>query len=400
MGLNTTEFQVRFSDPVQDNYKEPPHYCLVELPPDIVELAKQGQANLSIRGRPDDEAVLCTQSKTYAIRSVALSNSVLIMSNGGSNSKPCDSAIELLEPNETNTLVISGEVSEILELVPTVPRLESVLKHLRGCEWNDDESDEETYESNVNDPLRRRRVTLDELRDLVQASDLELEEGLRKAKILNLSGTLRPLPASSLTEILVTLLLTIASTGLPRPPKPIPLLKLIQNIEDEFQVNPDIMEHIASWYGVVTGKGDKRMWQADIKAIIGDIGVGILRRAEEHVEQVELVERWKEQVGDMFTEHIDITLLDGNCLSTPIAHTKSGEPSNTLIYYPRSALPTDVAQRFQALFLTRPKWKVEDIGIYLEDIAVDKKERDRLMLKYTRQITEPDGVWATARVRY
>jgi sister chromatid cohesion protein DCC1 len=40
------------------------------------------------------------------------------------------------------------------------------------------------------------------------------------------------------------------------------------------------------------------------------------------------------------------------------------------------------------------------MAIYLEDIAVDKKERDRLMLKYTRQITEADGIWATARVRY
>ncbi|CAE6438352.1 unnamed protein product [Rhizoctonia solani] len=399
METNKTEFTVRFSDPTRDKYQEPPHYCLVELPPDIIELAKQGQANLSIRGRPDDEAVLCTQSKTYAIRSVALSNSVLIMSNAGPDSKPCD-PVELLEHDETNTLVISGEVSEILELVPTVPRLESLLQHLRGCEWNDDESDEETYESNVNDPLRRRRMTLDELRNIVQASDSELEEGLRKARILNLAGTLRPLPTSSLTEILVTLLLTIASTGLPRPPKPIPLLKLMQNIEDEFQVNPDVMEHIASWYGVITGKDDKRMWEADMKAIIGEIGVGILRRAEDAVEEVEFMERWKEQVGDMFTEYIDITLLDGNYLSTPVLHTKYGEPSNTLLYYPRSALPTDAAQRFQALFLTRAKWKMEDIGVYLEDIAVDKKERDRLMLKYTRQLTEPDGVWATARVRY
>ncbi|KAJ1304701.1 hypothetical protein OPQ81_005840 [Rhizoctonia solani] len=400
-GVNKTEFRVRFSDPTQDKYQEPPHYCLVELPPDIVELAKQGKANLSIRGRPEDDAVLCTQSKTYAIRSVTLSNSVLVMSNARPDSKPSgDSEIEVAEADESNTLVISGEVSEILELVPTVPRLESLHHHLRGCEWNDDESDEETYESNVNDPLRKRRVTLNELRNIVQASDSELEEGLRKARVLDLGGTLRPLPASGLTEILVTLLLTIASTGLPRPPKPIPLVKLMQNIEDEFQVNPDVMEHIANWYGIITGENDKRMWEADIKAIIGEIGVGILRRAEDAVEQVEFMERWKEQVGDMFTEHIDIALLDGNCLSTPILHTKYGEPSNMLLYYPRSTLPTDAAQRFQALFLTRPKWKVEEIAIYLEDIAVDKKERDRLMLKYTRQVTEPDGLWATARVRY
>ncbi|KAF8756959.1 Sister chromatid cohesion protein Dcc1 [Rhizoctonia solani] len=373
-----SEFQLRFSDPLKDKYQEPPQYSLVELPPDIVELVKQGQVNF----RYGDELMMMLYFAP-------------LVSNAGPDAQSTDSAPDLLEPSETNTLVISGEVSEILELVPTVTAFgRSSFIILRAA------SGTTTSRMKKLTKLRRRRVTLDELRNIVQASDSELEDGLRKARVLNLGGTLRPLPISSLTEILVTLLLTIGSTGLPRPPKPIPLVKLIQNIEDEFQVNPDVMEHIASWYGTVNGEGDKRMWEADMKAIVGEIGVGILRRAEDAVEEIEFIERWKEQVGDMFTEHIDIALLDGNYLSTPLPHTKYGEPSSTLLYYPRSALPTDAAQRFQTLFLTRPKWKAEDIAIYLEDIAVDKKERDRLMLKYTRQITEPDGVWVTARVRY
>ena len=55
--------------------------------------------------------------------------------------------------DEANPLAISGEATEILELVPTVPRLENLLGQLKGCEYYDDESDEETYESNVNDPV-------------------------------------------------------------------------------------------------------------------------------------------------------------------------------------------------------------------------------------------------------
>lgn len=110
--------------------------------------------SLSIRGQVDDDAVLCTQSKTYALRSVALSNNFLIVASDASTSQNPDESGLDSTAGETDSLVISGEVTEILELVPTVPRLESLLHHLRGCEYNDDESDEETYESNVNDPVR------------------------------------------------------------------------------------------------------------------------------------------------------------------------------------------------------------------------------------------------------
>ncbi|KAG8720777.1 hypothetical protein FRC08_018236 [Ceratobasidium sp. 394] len=396
MSNTTGEYQLRFSAPELDNYREPPQYCLVELSADIVDLVKKGKPNITIRGSPDDDAVLCTQDKTYALRSVTLSNNFLIVSAASGFGIGSKSA-------ETNELVISGEATEILELVPTVPRLENILSHLKGCEYYDEESDEETYESNVNDPLRRRRVTLENLRSTVQASDTELEAGLRKAKVLNLNGTLRPLPASQLAEMLVTTLLTIASRGLPRPPNPIPLSDLTAHLEDDFQYSPAVVKQVASWYGVVSGKGSEPIWEADIKAIVGDIGIWLLRKRDDPHEEQQFLEEWREQVGDLFAAHVDVALLEGNCLSTPILASRAaidGISSNMLSYYPRSALPSDPAQRFQSLFLTRAKWKVEEMHTYLEDIAVDKKERERLLLKYTRQITEPDGVWATARLRY
>ncbi|QRV93859.1 sister chromatid cohesion protein [Ceratobasidium sp. AG-Ba] len=393
MSKSVGEYELRFSAPERDGYKEPPQFCLMELPADIVELVKKGDNNLTIRGQPDDDAVFCTKDKTYALRSVTLSNNFLIVSTNSGT--PIDSRTEKIDE-----IVISGEAAEILELVPTVPRLENILGHLKGCEYYDEESDEETYESNVNDPLRRRRVTFEDLRSIVQASDTELESGLRKSKILNLNGTLRPLPPTRLLDILVLTLVTIASQGLPEPPKPIPLRELSTHMEDDFQTSPAVMEQLASWYGCIS---KDNMWEMDVKAVVAEVGVGLLRDEQTPKEEQEFLERWREQVGDMFAAHVDIALLEGNCLSTPILASRvaiDGISTNTLSYYPRSALPSDPAQRFQSLFLTRPKWKTEEIQTYLEDIAVDKKERERLMLKYTRQITEPDGIWATARLRY
>jgi len=55
--------------------------------------------------------------------------------------------------------------------------------------------------------------------------------------------------------------------------------------------------------------------------------------------------------------------------------------------------------RFADLFLTRGRWKAEDIKPYLSDIAVDTKDLDKLLLKYARALTDKDGSWYTARAR-
>jgi sister chromatid cohesion protein DCC1 len=55
--------------------------------------------------------------------------------------------------------------------------------------------------------------------------------------------------------------------------------------------------------------------------------------------------------------------------------------------------------RFTDLFLTRERWKAEDIAPYLSDIAVDRKDLDKLLLKYARALTDKDGLWYSARAR-
>ena len=74
-------------------------------------------------------------------------------------------------------------------------------------------------------------------------------------------------------------------------------------------------------------------------------------------------------------------------------------PVYELLYFPSSALPSDPAARFTDLFLTRPRWKAEEIAPFLADIVVDAKDRDRLLLKYARAITDSEGVWYTTRAK-
>lgn len=90
------------------------------------------------------------------------------------------------------------------------------------------------------------------------------------------------------------------------------------------------------------------------------------------------------------------TTTKGNYLSSKDHYSED----ETVKYFPVSSLPADPAQRFSDLFLTRSKWKNEDIIPFLSDIAVNAKERDKMLLKYARATTDAQGIWYTARAQY
>ena len=90
--------------------------------------------------------------------------------------------------------------------------------------------------------------------------------------------------------------------------------------------------------------------------------------------------------------------VQGNYIASNEAGVSDGD--RPLTYFPASALPVDPVARFADLFLVRPRWKEDEILPFLNDIAIDKKDRDKLLLKYCRATAEAGSVWYTARVQY
>jgi sister chromatid cohesion protein DCC1 len=89
---------------------------------------------LTIKGNPDDDAVLCTADKTYALRSVVLSNSVLVVT------APSTSANS---PSKHQDVVIRDQLNEIIELVPSVPKLHRLNGLLKGMEYDEGLAEEQ-----------------------------------------------------------------------------------------------------------------------------------------------------------------------------------------------------------------------------------------------------------------
>ncbi|KAG1829115.1 sister chromatid cohesion protein Dcc1 [Suillus variegatus] len=340
-------------------------FRLLELPPElcqIIESASEKTASLFIKGHPTEDAVLCTLEKTYAVRSVVLSNTVLVVTPSRS------------DPD--GTVHIRDQLHEILELVPVVPKLHKLSILLRDMEY--DEGDED------------KQATMPKY-SYEQAPNAEFARGLKERRILVLEGQLRPIAPAHLSTILELLLNYLISLSLSHQAAPIE--ELVSVLADEHEIPRAVSKQVMSWFGDVK----EGLWKMDIDAVIRELGVGILRHHRHSpISENEFVKKWKNVVGDTFESSVKLSLLSGDYLRNL---SSIGEEA-TLTYFPSSALPVDPAARFVELFLTRQRWKHEEIQHFLLDIAVNSKERDKLLLKHARALTDTEGVWYTARVSY
>ncbi|KAG6821634.1 hypothetical protein H0H93_000143 [Arthromyces matolae] len=354
-------------------------YKLLELPQDLCKLIENAtdtatSLTLKIKGQAADDAVLCTANKTYIVRSVTLSNSILVVT-----SPPDASSIDFAD----DAVVIRDQITEILELTPAVPKLHTLSSLLRGKEYDGDQDDDDMYSGED-----ETRFTYDDALQTIQASDMELDRGLKERHILVLNGELRPIAPKYLNHVLQLFLNVLVALSLPHSSASVDILS--SSLADDHEIPRSVSTQVMTWFGQIKeGK-----WTMDVKTLVKEVGLGILRpHLHDPVSQSELIAKWKSSVGDTFESFVALELLSGNYL------VSINDPES-LTYFPASALPVDPARRFADLFLTRSRWKGKDIAPFLSDIAVDSKERDKLLLKFARATTDAQGVWYTARTQY
>ncbi|KAI0720887.1 sister chromatid cohesion protein Dcc1 [Fomitopsis betulina] len=374
-----TEYTLKFSP---STVADTGAFKLLELPPDLSKLIEERPGDFPsfcIKGNSEDDAVLCTANKTYTMRSVVLSNSMVVATVG-----QADGSIP-------SVVVVRDQLHEIIELVPSIPRLHKLDTLLRGMEY--DERSEDADELYADDPAVSRKYTYEEARETLQASDIELDQGLKRRRVLIVNGELRPISPYYLNTILESLLTHLVSSSLSHAS--VSVDELCSALEDSYDIRRDISGQVMAWFGdIVAGE-----WSMDKTAIVREVGLGILRPYKDDTLPLdEFLNKWRQSVGDTFEADVSLDLLTGSYLAQ--TDDLQDPPITALTYFPTSQLPIDPAARFTDLFLTRARWRAEEITPFLEDIVVDGKERDKLLLKYTRAITDSAGVWYTARAKY
>lgn len=93
--------------------------------------------SLTIKGHANDDAVLCTRDKTFTMRSVVLSNTILIVSP-----IPDGPTSNLID----DTVVIRDQLNEVIELVSIVPKLHKLSAIIRDRQYDEGEDDNNIQE--------------------------------------------------------------------------------------------------------------------------------------------------------------------------------------------------------------------------------------------------------------
>ena len=108
--------------------KESGNFRLLELPPDLLKTIESNDNSpftWAIKGDPTEDAVLCTDDKTYSMRSISLSNSVLVVT-----------------PGEIQDQIVVRDTShELLQVTPVLPKVHKLVGLLRGSEYDEGRED-------------------------------------------------------------------------------------------------------------------------------------------------------------------------------------------------------------------------------------------------------------------
>lgn len=116
-------------------------YSLLELPSELLSIVDREQESSStipplfIKGDPTSDAVLCTYSKTYSLRAVKNSNSLLLVQLSNEDGDPPGKGGDL------EVLQILGRTLEVSLVLPRWEKLEGLLRNsiFDGLENEEDE---------------------------------------------------------------------------------------------------------------------------------------------------------------------------------------------------------------------------------------------------------------------
>lgn len=90
-------------------------------------------SSIVIKGLADDEAVLCTESKTYIVRQVNTSNSLLLTTK---------------DP-VSDQHIVHDDVSSTIELLPCIARLSRIDELLRESSYSGSQNEREIINNKV-----------------------------------------------------------------------------------------------------------------------------------------------------------------------------------------------------------------------------------------------------------
>jgi len=335
-------------------------YKLLELTDELANLVKEGDI-LTIRGEGEDEAVLCTQNKTFDLKAADTSNALLLLPHiqtPKTHDFQCDKHLVDLPVYSSFNSYFEVKLSRA-----RLGRLKFILKE--HCFSG------ESLEGS-------QKLTTDDLLDAVQASKEELMEGLKQLGAIYLDNQWLLLEINYQEKAFSQILALMEEKCWSWKEIPLPeTVEMLNELYPEF-----VLEHCLKTYGVETDT-EKRFFSLSEDKVCTYYAEYILRPALGKFNFYEFMTAWKESVPDGMTTSL------GHLKGVALVDMKNHPP--VIWHFSEHDLPDSPAERFTMLFKTRPRWKEEDITPYLVNVLGPNQKLSSLFLKYARSSKDENG---------
>ncbi|XP_010506386.1 PREDICTED: sister chromatid cohesion protein DCC1-like [Camelina sativa] len=343
-----------------------PHDDLLLLEADDNLVSDIFNQRVTLRGLPDEDAVLCTKSKTFAIKFVGNSNSMFLIPPSSS-----DDDTNINNRQLVSVLKISPGNMELVEVSPRLDKLKQLLlaNPFGAAEVDammDDNDDDNNEKKGV------KLYTWSDLVNTVQASDEELSVGLQSLSAVEIDGYWRVIDENYLDVILRMLLhncvLNYWSFDDLDEDEVVSAL-----VADEFPSK--LASHCLRVFASRVNSNGTGKWKLEPRLVCLHFARLVLRDEKMRLES--FMEEWKKKIPDGMEGRFE--MLEGEVLTETI-----GIETRVYTFSVRS-LPSTPAERFSILFKHRSKWEWKDLEPYLRDLHVPRLSMEGLLLKYTRR---------------
>ncbi|KRT80975.1 hypothetical protein AMK59_5036 [Oryctes borbonicus] len=354
--LVSTSQMIYFTEDLQGN-----QYKLLELDKHLLNVLKQGDT-LYIKGNDEENAVLCTNSKTYDLLETETSNSLLLVDNLQFHNN-----LKNIPNRNISEITIKTVFHDYLEVIPSKPHLKKLKELLKNVVYKGPENE---YEINEEDLF-----THDELLYKIQASEEEFMVALKALNAITISNKLRILDFEYHFRVLSY------------------MLKLID--ENSWQLDEiDYEETMNALNELIPTNILNNLFDLYLEESKVIDGLQLYRYNEEKVckffAQVllhsagkfnlnEFLQAWAESVpeGMVVTEDMlhGIAIIDRKSIP------------NVIWAFQEESLPENINERFQVLFEAREKWTVKEIAPYIQSLTTEKFDVNALLAKYARAST-------------
>ena len=359
-----------FSAELEDN-----EYVLLQLDKNCQSAIQEGQT-LVIRGANDDSIVLCSENKTYDMKEVVVSNTIVLFEDCISNKenlKPYTEEYLQQYPDSVPTNFCNGVAKKFsyFELKLTNPRLIKIKQLLKKCEFKGFDMDSKEVSLYV------KQCTLTNFLDIIPASEREITGFLHAINACQLNGYWRLLDFNYCVECMGELLQLIESESWDY--KEIPVEDAVTRINDSGELVPSvILRHLFKLYGSEFVKNDLSYCCLDTEKVCRFFAEMLLKDVGKF-NFSEFMQVWKESVpSDMNPEE---SFLSGLAIINKLT-----SPS-TITFFSSEDLPLETSARFNSLFQAKPKWTYDEIKPYIEPICFNGLPVSTLLTKFTRAST-------------